>query len=305
MNNSRPSRAALALFLVGITLVWGLDASGQDPVIKPPAKPRTMLGKPRVATDPMVIAIVEAHNKIRSEEDLPPLKFAPLLANAAQIQAEDMAEHDEMKHEGSDGSTSSERIKRAGYRSLVTGENVAKWYPDVAEVMQAWFDSPHHKENILGDFTELGVARVENKAGKSFWCVAFGKPMPQFDPSDATGAFVAKLNEARTVAKHPELAVDAKLATAAQTQAAESAKVKGKGGTPTSFSGLDTGQYSELTMSTAAGAPTAEVVLKLFLDNPSYKERLLGPMTKIGVGYATDSEGIPYWCLILAKPVRR
>ncbi len=290
---------------MAMALVAGFDASGQDPSIKPPAKPSTTLEKPMAATDPMVIAIVEAHNKIRAEEDLPPLTFAPLLALAAQVQAEDMAEHDEMRHEGSDGSTSSERIKRAGYRSLATGENVAKWYPDVAQVMQGWVDSPPHKKNIVGDFTELGVARVESKAGKPFWCVDFGKPMPQFDPSDAAGAFVTKLNEARTNAKHPKLAVDTKLAAAAQAQAAESAKVKGKGGTPTSFSGLDTGKYNDLAMSTAAGAPTAEAVLKLFLDNPSYKERLLGPMTKIGVGYATDSEGIPYWCLILAKPVRR
>ena len=307
MQRTRISRRMVALVLgwAGSSLA-SLAASGQEP--KPTPRPPAEAPKVQKAldpTDPLVIAIIEAHNKLRADEKLPPLTFAPLLAQAAQVQASDMAEHEEMTHRGSDGSTPSERIKRTGYRFLTSGENVAVFYPDVPIVMQAWVDSPPHKKNILGDFTELGVARVEDKNGKPYWCVDFGKPMPQFDPAQATTAFVTKLNEARTEAKHPKLDVDTKLATAAQTQAADSAKTNGKGGTPTQFTGLDTSKYNELAMSTAVGAPTAEAVLKMFLDNPSYKERLLGPSTKVGVGYATDSEGVPYWCLILARPVRR
>ena len=302
MKTSRSTWRPLALFSVVVGCLTGFASNGQTPTPKPPSPPSEKLLD---ATDPTVAAILDAHNKLRGEAKLPPLSFAPLLAKAAQVQAADMAEHDEMRHEGSDGSTPSERIKRAGYHFLTSGENVAKWYPDVPQVMQGWVDSPPHKKNILGDFTELGVARVESKDGKPYWCVDFGKPIPQFDPTEATSSLVAKLNDARTAAKHPKLGVDTKLAAAARAQAVDSATAQGKGGTPTTFKGVDTNQYAELAMSTAVGAPTAEAVLKTFLDNPKYKERLFGPVTKIGVGYATDTEGIPYWCLILAKPLRR
>ena len=300
----------MALFLAGSGWVTIPDAYAQEePAPPPPIITRTPAPKPLppiiAATDPLAIAIVEAHNKLRADEKLPPLQFAPLLAQAATIQAADMAEHSEMKHEGTDGSTPSDRIRRVGYHFQTSGENVAVFYSEVAQVMQAWVDSPHHKENILGNFTELGVARVEDADGKPYWCVDFGMPIPQLDPTEASTDFVIKLNEARTLEKLSKLTIDPKLATAAQDQANELASAKGKGGTPTSFNKLDTNQYAELAMSTATGPPTADVVLKMFLENPSYKERLLGPVTKVGVGYGNDADGTPYWCLILAKPIRR
>ncbi len=216
-----------------------------------------------------------------------------------------MAEHEEMKHEGSDGSSPSDRIKRTGYRMQTTGENVAVFYPDVAEVMQAWVDSPPHKKNILGDFTELGVAKVDGERRQALLVRRFRQADAEVRPDRGHHRIRHQLNDARTEAKHPKLTIDPKLATAAQAQATESARTNGKGGTPTSFSGFDTSLYNELAMSTAVGSPTADAVLKMFLATPSYKERLLGPSTKVGVGYATDSEGIPYWCLILGRPVRR
>ena len=302
----------LALALVGSgwlvvphTLAQDHPTQSNPPPATTPATAPRPLPPTRAATDPLALAIVEAHNKLRAGEKLPPLQFAPLLAQAATIQAADMAEHGAMKHEGTDGSTPADRIKRVGYHFQTSGENVAVFYPDVDRVMQAWVDSPPHKQNILGDFTELGVARVEDSDGKPYWCVDFGTPIPQLEPTDAATAFVTKLNEARTLEKHSQLAIDPKLTIAAQAQAAESASTKGKGGTPTSFNKLDANQYAELAMSTAVGPPTAEAVLKMFLANASYKERLLGPVTKVGVGYATDTEGIPYWCLILGKPRRR
>ena len=298
----------VALILVGAGRVTIPNALAQEiPAPQSPTTNRAPKNPPPTitATDPLAIAIVAAHNKLRADEKLPPLQFAPLLAQAAAIQAVDMAEHSEMKHEGTDGSTPADRIRRVGYHFQTSGENVAVFYPDVDRVMQAWVDSPPHKQNILGNFTELGISRVEDVDGKPYWCVDFGTPIPQLEPTEATMDFVSKLNEARTLEKHPKLNPDPKLANAAREQATESASTKGKGGTPTSFNKLDTNQYAELAMSTAVGPPTAEAVLKMFLDNPNYKERLLGPSTKVGVGYATDTDGIPYWCLILAKPIRR
>ena len=306
MRTSAWTRSFLVIVAIPAFVTSGASR-GQDVPAKPSAtEPAPILAPPPPeATDPMVVAIVAAHNKLRLDEKLPPVTFAPLLAKAAIVQAADMAEHTAMKHEGSDGSTPAERIKRAGYHYLNSGENVAVFYPEVPQVMEAWWNSPPHKKNILGDFTELGVGKVEGKDGKPYWCVDFGKPMPRLDPAEATTDFINRLNDARTEAKHAKVTSDPKLIKAAREVAAESAKSQGKGGTPTSFNNLDTNQYAELAMSTAVGAPTAEAVLKMFLDNVAYKERLLGPSTRVGVGYATDGNGTPYWCLILAKPTRR
>ena len=160
-----PRRIARIIFtMIGLSSGAGPTSFGldQDPTAQPRATtPAPQDARPPDANDPMVMAIVAAHNKMRADEKLPPLSFAPLLARAAQVQASDMADHGEMKHEGSDGSTPAERIKRAGYHFQTSGENVAVFYPDVPQVMQAWFDSPPHRKNILGDFPEL-IAYLES-----------------------------------------------------------------------------------------------------------------------------------------------
>ena len=53
--------------------------------------------------------------------------------------------------------------------------------------MTAWMNSPHHRENILGDYSEIGVARAEAADGVPYWCVEFGRPFPRLDPAQGRG----------------------------------------------------------------------------------------------------------------------
>ena len=253
----------------------------------------------------VITALVEAHNKERAKENLPPLKLAPMLVEAAKGHAKDMADRDVMGHEGADGSTPTQRMVRAGYHYQTTGENVAKGYETVAEVMQCWIDSPPHKKNVLGDFTELGIARAFSKDGKPYWCVDFGRPIPVFDAATAAADLVKKLNDERSTAKLPPFVVDPKLADAAKVQAVALAKRKGAGGTPNQFEGVDERRYKSIAMSTMTGQPDPEAVVKTLLDSPAHKPHVLGKFTKVGVGYATDEDGTPHWCLILATPAGR
>jgi len=50
------------------------------------------------------------------------------------------------------------------------GENIANGQPDVASVMAAWWASPGHKANILGDYTDVGCASVG-----AIWVCDFAK----------------------------------------------------------------------------------------------------------------------------------
>jgi uncharacterized protein YkwD len=120
--------------------------------------------------------VVETHNKFRVEAKLKKLTVNRKLIAAAQAHAEDMAARRKMSHTGGDGSSSSERIKARGYRYFRTGENIAAGHFSADRVMKGWMDSPIHKRNILGGFSEIGVGCAVDEAGKRYWCVTFGLP---------------------------------------------------------------------------------------------------------------------------------
>ena len=173
------------------------------------------------ADDPSAADLIAAHNKERAERKLPPLVAEPRLTAAAKAHAADMASHTTLSHDGSDGSTLVDRVKRQKYDYLKTGENVAYGQTSVESVTDVWMNSPHHRENILGDFTEIGVGRVEADDGTPYWCVDFGRPFPRLDPDKAEEELAERLNHARADASMKALRVAPKLAKAARAIAAD------------------------------------------------------------------------------------
>jgi uncharacterized protein YkwD len=121
--------------------------------------------------------VVEAHNRIRSEAKLNTLEVSEKLQAAAQAHARDMAARLKMTHQGSKGSTPIDRIKAQGYPYLRAGENIAVGQFTVDRLMKTWMDSPHHKRNILGGFSQIGVGCATGEDGKRYWCVTFGLPI--------------------------------------------------------------------------------------------------------------------------------
>jgi uncharacterized protein YkwD len=295
-QNLATHRLARALLFLGLPVSIALILRAQTPTPSPTDPARS---------DPVIAQLVEAHNKERAKENLPPLKLEAKLSEAALIHAKDMAEHELMGHDGSDGSTPRQRVVNAGYHFLSTGENVARGYGDVAGAMQGWMESPPHRKNILGDFSEIGAARVDGKDGKPYWCAEFGKPMPNLNPSEAASSLIKRINDERSTAKLGTLAADPRLARAAETVAADLARNKGKRSTPSAFDQIEGKFYKELAMTTSGGQPDANVLVKSLMDNPDYKAQLLGKYSRIGVGYATAEDGIPHWCVILGLPSNR
>ncbi|CAH0482434.1 unnamed protein product [Peronospora belbahrii] len=121
-------------------------------------------------------AMLMAVNKQRATKGLSPLCLNKKLHNAAMGHSLDMAAHDYMDHEGSDGSRLSQRITQAGYDWEAVAENVAAGQVDVDEVMEGWIKSPGHLENIMGDYTMFGSAYAFNKDGtyQHYWTQNFG-----------------------------------------------------------------------------------------------------------------------------------
>jgi uncharacterized protein YkwD len=121
-------------------------------------------------------AVVKAHNRFRAEAKLPALVVSRKLQAAAELHAKDMAARNKMTHKGSDGKSVVDRVTAEGYRFRKAGENIAVGRFNVERLMKGWIESPPHKRNILGNFSQIGVAYATAEDGKRYWCVTFGLP---------------------------------------------------------------------------------------------------------------------------------
>jgi uncharacterized protein YkwD len=257
------------------------------------------------ALPPDLMDLVAAHNREREAEKLEPLTANAKLSAAALSHARDMAEHDKMTHEGSDGSKFNERITREGYVGRRLAENVAVGQTTVAEVMREWMNSPHHRENILGKFSEIGVAYATSAEGRRYWCTTFGLPPTKLDRDDAIDGLVAAVNRARDDAGKPPMRVNPRLNKAAQ-KVAESLAALGdlqKGSATYATEARQAGyRYRLLGEAAASGQPTPEEVVKSWIDEPIHRENFLGKFSEIGAGYAISEKQVPFWMVFMAQP---
>lgn len=108
-----------------------------------------------------------------------PVMLSPFLTAAAIAHSRDMAQRGSLGHPGSDGSTSAERVTRAGYAWRAAGENIAAGLRDADAVVEAWLDSPAHCATLMGpQFTEMGVAfaLAPGKDPPIYWTQVFAAP---------------------------------------------------------------------------------------------------------------------------------
>lgn len=122
--------------------------------------------------------MLERLNQERLAQGLSALSFDPQLQIAAQGHADDMLNRSYYAHETPEGLTSHDRILATNYDAMLTGENIAKGQFSVQEVMDAWMDSPAHRDNILtADFEEVGIGMALGKNLNGYeviWVQNFG-----------------------------------------------------------------------------------------------------------------------------------
>ena len=125
------------------------------------------------------IEVLNLTNVERTKQGLNPVTWNDKLASAIENHCKDMIANNYFEHVSPSGSTPGDRATAAGYRWLRVGENIAKGQTTPQEVVNAWMNSPHHRDNILNpDFTELGVALEYDAQGVPYWGQLFGTPMP-------------------------------------------------------------------------------------------------------------------------------
>jgi len=297
-----------AATLLAATAVVLPPARAETPPAREPDSKVTTQGKQDGA---LLKEVLEAHNRERAKEKLPPLEADPALAKAAQAHADDMAAHHKMSHEGSDGSTPFDRLKRQGYHYQSAAENVAEGYRTADDVMAGWMDSPPHRANILGKFSRAGFAVARDDKGYPYWAAEFATPWPKLDPARAGADLVDAVNAARAGEKQPPLIADPKLGRAAGRIAQALAKAATLDASKATDAGLAENlkregyRFLSVAESAATGAPSAAEAVAGWMGDESTRKGLLAKAAEAGGGYAVDDSGRPYWCLIVATPARR
>lgn len=135
------------------------------------------------ATDIHVDQLLSLTNQKRTGSGLSSLTLNSQLSAAAAGKANDMFSNGYWAHNSPGGKTPWDFINGAGYIYTVAGENLAKNFSNSAGVVEAWMNSPTHRENILRDqYQDIGFAVVNgvwNGEETTLVVQMFGKPVAQ------------------------------------------------------------------------------------------------------------------------------
>lgn len=114
-----------------------------------------------IATNITKDEIIKLTNQERAKNNLPPLKENSLLDQVAELKAKNMVEKNYWAHFAPDGTSPWYFFNKAGYDYSYAGENLAKNFDTSQQVVQAWMNSPSHRENVLGsNYSEIGIALI-------------------------------------------------------------------------------------------------------------------------------------------------
>jgi hypothetical protein len=106
--------------------------------------------------------LVDETNQQRVANGDAALEVSPLLEQAAQDKANDMAANNYFAHTSPAGVTPWDWFEKVGYSFSYAGENLAVDFSNSQDVTNAWMNSPEHRANILnGAFTQIGMATAQ------------------------------------------------------------------------------------------------------------------------------------------------
>ncbi len=149
----------------------------------PTATPTSVPFTPPPVNPPADVAewphyLADLINEQRFAHGLPPLRWSPVLAQAAQAHADECRQLDQCSHTGADGSDLDERLQRVGYQARWASENwVFVRFPEQALIW--WYDEPPgnapHRKNLLSpNYTEIGIGMAQNQWGMWYVIADFG-----------------------------------------------------------------------------------------------------------------------------------
>jgi hypothetical protein len=102
--------------------------------------------------------VVELTNDERAQNAAPALVRSSVLDAAATLKAQDMAAQGYFSHDSPSGLTPWHWFETVNYPFVHAGENLAVYFTDSREVVEAWMKSPTHRANIVDSkYREIGI----------------------------------------------------------------------------------------------------------------------------------------------------
>lgn len=154
------------LFVIAFSASLIISCSGKDKEMTSVKRPYVDNGYTFIELTPLPagsegypssldLKTVNCMNDARAEKGLEPLDFDPNLGFAAQTRAEECA--DKFSHTRPDG-----RDWYTVNQTICFGENLAYGYDDAEDVVEAWLNSPAHRDLLLDDeFVTCGIGSYE------------------------------------------------------------------------------------------------------------------------------------------------
>jgi uncharacterized protein YkwD len=178
-------------------------------------------------------------NGERADHGLAPLALNEKLGAAASAFAQDLVAGSYFSHTGRDGSDVLDRIDRVGYiqraRDWAIGENLAWGTGALAtpgSIMQAWMNSPGHRENILNaSYREVGIGVASgNPAAADGAGATYATEFGVIEATPRPAAKKAKAKKPRRASKRRAKARNTKARNTKARTARRGGKGGGKGG---------------------------------------------------------------------------
>lgn len=118
------------------------------------------------------IEIMELINDYRINAGLNPLENHNTVKAVASTHTDYMIEVDNVSH---DNFFLRKQSLEANANADVVSENVAYGFNSAESVVNAWLNSPGHKDNIEGDYTDFDVSAEQDEEGKWYFTNMFIK----------------------------------------------------------------------------------------------------------------------------------
>jgi uncharacterized protein YkwD len=259
---------------------------------------------PPPATDPhyeddFEKKILELVNKERKTAGLNPVKSSQGLNDAAQVRARELTES--FSHTRPNGSAYDTAIK---IPYMVSGENIAIGQKTPQQVMEAWMNSPGHRDNILNPYwTHLGAGCWHDSSRSSVchWAQIFGLiPSSEKFHNEAYDQELFRLINGERTTKGLELLVMTDAThDLAQRLAAYYSQHKAYPAWP------DLGIFSQVVFQGSWGPYALDTPQMLFSRLRDTCGNIIdGGHTHLGIGYYHNWEGnsIHWWAIIWGPP---
>lgn len=147
----------------------------------PPDSPEPPQSKPAdcdsAPMSSLELDLFDSINHERMQQGLTALRDHPCGRSVAEVRAVDLATRSYFSHESPDGETATSLLRDQGMDFSAAGENLARNnYPvdrSVNIAISSLMDSELHRGTILGSYTHLAVASVEDDVGMKYYVMIF------------------------------------------------------------------------------------------------------------------------------------